>query len=267
VADTVVKRVGTAARAHAARRAAPQAVPNAPAAAQAARTLTRVSGLDALRGLAIVAMAAYHFAFDLRWFGLARIDFEHDPRWIAARSAILASFLLIAGVSLVLASRRPDFQRRFVRNVARIVGAALLVSVASRLAFPQSWIWFGVLHAIAVALLLALPLVHRPRLAFAVGALVVILGALARHPMFDAAWLQWIGFMTHRPYTEDYVPLFPWAGLVLVGVALGHALVQHPGSLRRIEGPAWLRFLGRHSLVTYLVHQPILLGLLWLVAR
>jgi len=118
-----------------------------------------------------------------------------------------------------------------------------------------------------VALLVALPLVHRPRVALAVGTLIVILGVVVRHPMFDAAWLQWVGFMTHRPYTEDYVPLFPWVGLVLVGVALGHALVQHAGALARIEGPGWLRFLGRHSLVTYLVHQPILLGLLWLFAR
>jgi uncharacterized membrane protein len=267
VADAVVKRAGTATRGHAARTPPARAMAKAAPAARAAFALTRVPGLDALRGVAIVAMAAYHFAFDLRWFGLARIDFEHDPRWIAARSAILSSFLLIAGASLVLASRQHDFARRFVRNLARIIGAALLVSVASRLAFPQSWIWFGVLHAIAVALLVALPLVHRPRVALAVGTLIVILGVVVRHPMFDAAWLQWVGFMTHRPYTEDYVPLFPWVGLVLVGVALGHALVQHAGALARIEGPGWLRFLGRHSLVTYLVHQPILLGLLWLFAR
>jgi len=227
----------------------------------------RIAGLDALRGVAIVAMIAYHFCFDLRWFGHARWDFEHDPRWIAARSGILGAFLLLAGVSLALASRRRDARRAFLRQVLRIALAAVLVTVASYLAFPRSFIWFGVLHAIAVSLLLARPLVDRPGAALALGVAIVAAGAIWSHPAFDAPPLQWIGFMTHRPVTEDYVPLFPWTGVLFVGVALGHVVLrQGPGVLAPFARlPRVLPVLGRHSLLVYLVHQPILIGLLWLV--
>ena len=226
----------------------------------------RIGGLDALRGAAIVAMIAYHFCFDLRWFGYARWDFEHDMRWIGARSLILGSFLLLAGVSLVLTARRPDAKRTFVRQLARIAGAALLVSVASYAAFPQTFIRFGVLHAIAVSLLLAWPLTARPRLALALGLVVIATGVAFQHSTFDAPLLHWIGFMTHRPATEDYVPLFPWTGLVLVGTALGHALLRRNFAplAPLARAPRALRWLGRHSLMVYLLHQPLLIGLLWL---
>jgi uncharacterized membrane protein len=229
----------------------------------------RIVGLDALRGLAIVAMIAYHFCFDLRWFGFAQWDFEQDARWIAARSLILGSFLLLAGVSLALAARRVDAGRRFMRHVAQIGGAALLVSAASYLAFPQRYIWFGVLHAIAVTLLLARPLVGHPRAAWILGVVVVAAGLLFWHPVFDGRALGWLGFMTHKPATEDYVPLFPWAGVAFVGVALGERL--HGAGARLLAPfaslPRVLPLLGRHSLLVYLVHQPLLGSLLWLATR
>ena len=239
----------------------------APVAAPVARG--RIAGLDALRGLAIVAMIAYHFCFDLRWFGYARWDFEHDMRWIAARSLILGSFLLLAGVSLVLSAQRPDAQRAFARQVARIAAAALLVTAASYAAFPQTFIRFGVLHAIAVSLLLARPLVPHPRVALALGLGVIAAGVLFHHPAFDAPLLHWIGFMTQRPATEDYVPLFPWAGAMLVGIAVGHVLAHrgYAPLAPLARAPCMLAWLGRHALAVYLVHQPLLIGLLWLARR
>jgi len=231
--------------------------------------MSRIVGVDALRGASIVAMIAYHFCFDLRWFGYAHWDFEHDARWTAARSAILGSFLLLAGVSLVLSAQRPDARRAFVRQVARIAAAALLVSAASYAAFPQTFIRFGVMHAIAVSLLLARPLVAHPRIALVLGLAVVAAGNMFQHAAFDAPLLHWIGFMTHRPATEDYVPLFPWTGLVLIGIALGDALLRRGfaplAPLRR--APRMLAALGRHSLAVYLLHQPLLIGLLWLTRR
>jgi len=230
---------------------------------------SRIPAIDAARGVAIIAMVAYHFCFDLRYFGITHSDFEHDPRWLAARSLILGSFMLIAGVSLVLASRNVDANRRWLAHVAKIAVAALLVTAASAAMFPQSFIWFGVLHAIAVSLLLARPFVSKPALAAIVGMVVLLAGVTLDHPAFDGRALGWIGFMTAKPMTEDYVPLFPWAGVLLLGIAVGDRLlrVQFAPLAALGRSPRWLRFLGRHSLAIYLVHQPVLIGLLWLATR
>jgi uncharacterized membrane protein len=214
-------------------------------------------------------MVVYHFCFDLRYFGFTRSDFEHDWRWLAARSAILSSFLLIAGISAVLAARQPTPLAHWLRHLGVIAAAALLVSAGSALVFPRSFIWFGVLHAIAVSLLVAKPLVQRPWLAAFAGVVVIAAGVAYANPAFDDRWLGWLGFMTAKPATEDYVPLFPWTGVLFLGIALGHVLVRDAfvalAPLSRL--PRWLPFLGRHSLAVYLLHQPLLFGALWLAAR
>ena len=226
----------------------------------------REPALDALRGAAILAMVAYHFSFDLRFFGLTQWDFYRDPFWLNARTLILSSFLLIAGISLVLSGHRRATTARFRRHVGRIAACALTVSAASYLLFPESWIWFGVLHAIAVSLVLARPLARRPALALAIGAAMIAAGNLYSNAMFDNRALGWLGFMTAKPRTEDYVPLFPWAGVLLVGIGTGHALLR--AGLRPIafaaRWPRWMAWLGRHSLAIYMVHQPVFLALLGL---
>jgi uncharacterized membrane protein len=226
---------------------------------------TRIAGLDALRGIAIVAMAIYHFCFDLRYFGVAHWDFEHDARWLGARATILSSFLLIAGISMVLARQNARSDARWLRHSAVIAGAALLVSAASYVMFPRSYIWFGVLHAIAVSLVVARPLVDKPYAAAAIGATVIAFGLAFSHAAFDNRALGWLGFMTAKPVTEDYVPLFPWMGVLLLGVALGHAWIRTRfaalAPLARL--PAALRFLGRHSLADYLLHPPLIRLRLW----
>ena len=229
----------------------------------------RVEGLDALRGVAIVAMVVYHFCFDLRYFGVARWDFEHDIRWLAARTLILSSFLLIAGISAALARRDPAADARWPRHVAVIGGAALLVTAASAMMFPRSFIWFGVLHAIALSLLLARPLIDRPRAALTAGVIVIAAGVMLSSQHFDNRMLGWLGFMTGKPMTEDYVPLFPWSGVLFLGIAAGHALVASNFTMLAplARMPRALRFLGRHSLAVYLVHQPLLLGGLGLAVR
>ena len=225
---------------------------------------SRVGAVDALRGLAIAAMVAFHLAFDLALFRLVRIDFERDLFWVLARGAIVATFMALVGVSLVLAHRQRTSSHRRWRRVAVIAACALLVSAASYAAFPRTWISFGILHAIALSSVIAWPLVARPRLALAIGIAVIAAGVAVAHPAFDAQGLRWIGFATRPPPTEDYVPLFPWLGVTLVGIAAGDALARrdfHPlAALAR--APATLRWLGRHSLAIYMVHQPLLIGTL-----
>jgi uncharacterized membrane protein len=106
-------------------------------------------------------------------------------------------------------------------------------------------------------------------LAAIAGVAVIACGVTFAHPAFDNRLLGWIGFMTAKPSTEDYVPLFPWTGVLLVGIAAGHALVRtrFAALAPLAKVPPLLQWLGRHSLAVYLVHQPVMIGALWLATR
>jgi len=227
----------------------------------------RVAGVDAIRGFALCLMFVYHFAFDLRLYGVIAASFENDPFWLGFRALIVSMFMALVGVSLVLADRAGATPSHFWRRVAVIGACALAVTAASWLAFPRSFIYFGILHCIAVASVLAWPFVRRPRTAFVIGCAVVVAGLALSHPMFDTRPLSVFGFVAHKPITEDYVPLAPWGGVVFIGVALGNLLAVHSfgAAAPLAAAPVWLRWLGRHSLAVYMVHQPILLGVLWLI--
>lgn len=238
---------------------------------------TRFPGIDTLRGAAMLWMTAYHFGFDLNHFGYLRQNFYEDPVWIWQRSGIVSLFLLCAGMGQALAVQQGQRWPRFWRRWAQVAGCALLVSAGSALMFPRSWISFGVLHAMAVALLLTRwLLVHgalRGAVPWVAGVLLIaaapLLGAWLRTQpaalaaAFDSRWLNWLGVVTAKPPTEDYVPLLPWLGVMWLGVGLMQWpawrswLARPPGALGRLLAP-----LGRWSLSYYMLHQPVLIGAL-----
>ena len=233
--------------------------------------------LDVARGVAIVAMIIYHFCFDLAWNGWLEADFGEDWRWLAFRILILGSFLLIAGMSLAIAEAHGQSGHGYWRRVAIITAGALLVTAGSYAMFPESFIYFGVLHAIALMSVVARPLLRLRGALFVLGAAIVVAGVSGASPVFDRPLLQWIGMMTFKPRTEDYVPLFPWFGVFLLGAGLGSRLASSASASaavaawlsgwttpRRLD---WIRWLGRHSLAIYLVHQPLLLGSMLLARR
>ena len=232
--------------------------------------LGRLERLDALRGAAIVWMAAFHFAFDLNHLGLLqpRQDFYGDPLWTVQRTAIVSLFLACAGLSQAVAIAQRQTWPRFWRRWAQIVGCALLVSAGSAWMFPRSWISFGVLHGIAVMLvLLRLTASWRTTVLVALGAVCLLLPQVVAHPVFDTRWTNWVGLVTRKPVTEDFVPLLPWFGVMLWGAAAGRWLMRRHAGLLGGGVPAGLRplaRLGRWSLSFYMLHQPVLIGALWL---
>lgn len=236
--------------------------PAAPAQARA-----RYPAVDALRGGAIVLMVIYHAAWDAHFFAfLPDAVFAHAG-WKYFRFVILSSFLLLVGLSLVLAHGRSFHGIKFGRRLALVVVCAALISAYSRFAFPDQLIFFGVLHCIAVASVIGLALRRAPwPVALAAGAVIIALGAVTI-PSFDTRWLGWIGFMERPPNSRDYVPLVPWAGVVLLGMALGKLVFERgeaPDWLRRHIAAApgtWLTWGGRNSLAVYMIHQPLLFGL------
>lgn len=228
----------------------------------------RIQTVDVARGVAIVLMVCYHFTYDLNHFRLVAVDLYHGAFWLVLRTLIVSLFLTLVGVSLVLASAGGLDRRRYLRRLGVLVACAAAISVITHFMFPGRMVFFGILHLIAFASLAGLLFVGRPRASAVLGVALVLLPQVAAHPFFNQAPLQWIGLMTYKPPTEDYVPVLPWFGVVLIGIALGH-LVQRADWLRSLrQWPASppparvLALLGRHSLLIYLVHQPVLFGVL-----
>ena len=238
-----------------------------PAGAAVGVAAPRFDRLDALRGAAVVWMVGYHFAFDLNTFGLLspRQDFYGDPLWTVQRTAIVTLFLLCAGAGQAAAVEAGQSWRRFWRRWMHVAGCALLVSLGSAWMFPRSWISFGVLHGLALMLIVARLVAPLRAGVWPLAAIALVLPLWLAHPWFDSRWTNWIGLVTRKPVTEDYVPLLPWLGVLLAGLAAGRWLLAHrrdllAGPLARPLQP--LARLGRWSLSVYMLHQPVLIGAL-----
>ncbi len=227
----------------------------------------RLPLLDAARGFGLLLMIIYHAAWDLSWFGYLAADVGSDPGWKAFARVIATLFLMLVGVGLVLAMRAGFNPRRWLRRLATVGIAALAVSIATLWLFPESWIFFGILHHIALASVLALPFVRWPlRAAVVVTVVVIVAPKVVALPLMDAPLLQWIGLGTTVPNSNDFVPLLPWFAAVLAGTVVGRLLLSSPAALDVAARPCdsrigrGLRLAGRHSLLVYLLHQPLLYG-------
>ncbi|NOZ36458.1 MAG: DUF1624 domain-containing protein [Gammaproteobacteria bacterium] len=235
-------------------------------------TSQRYPIIDVLRGLAILMMFSYHFSFDLTYFGFMQQDFYHNPFWLNYRTLIVSLFLSLVGVSLSLATRHGFKTRAYFRRLGLLIFFASLVSIVTYIQFSDRMIFFGILHFIALASVLGLVFIRFYWLNLVLGTGLIILGNQVQNAVFNQPWLQWIGLMTHKPFTEDYVPLLPWFGVVLLGIFVGKLVFQK-------QPQAWLQnwqsqhplmrtlsFGGKHSLLIYMLHQPVFMGLLYLVS-
>jgi uncharacterized membrane protein len=230
----------------------------------------RFAIVDIARGVAIIAMVAYHLCWDLSYFRFIAADVGYDPAWVLIARSILAVFLFLVGVGLVLGHGQAIRWRSFWKRWVFVVAGAVAITVATFFAFPQSFVYFGVLHAIALFSLMGLAFVRTPLwLAIGVAAVVIALPLVYSDALFNEKAWSWIGFWQVPPPTNDLVPVFPWFGVVLLGVIATRlvlasawaprlAAINPPGRLARV-----LAFMGRWSLLIYLVHQPILLGLVY----
>jgi uncharacterized membrane protein len=236
------------------------------------RRSPRLAYIDVARGIAVLAMVAYHFSWDLSERHLIAADVVGNPIWRAFARSIAGSFLILVGISLVLATRDGIRWRPFLRRLVLVLAGAALVSLGTWWFAPDSYVFFGILHMIAVGSVLALPFLFLP--SWLVGVAVVLVGVAPRllaAPVFDQPFLWWLGLAPVPPPTVDFVPVLPWLAPILFGILVGRLLRDHPPKRLTNWRPAgWLpRFLGltgRWSLPVYVVHQPLLMGALMLAA-
>lgn len=223
----------------------------------------------------MVWMTVFHFCYDLNHLGLWPQNFRSDPVWTTQRTLIVSLFLFCAGWGQALAVHQGVGWARFGRRWLQIFGCALLVTLGSWVMFPQSFIYFGVLHGMAVMLLIVRCTWRWGRWLWLAG-LLAVLSPVVAHAWLTAdggavaKWLNspalnWLGWVSRKPFTEDYVPVTPWLGVMWWGMAAGLRWGTHPPVWMTHPLPAgtqWLAVLGRWSLSYYMVHQPIMLGVL-----
>lgn len=238
----------------------------------------RFDTIDTLRGVAIVWMTAYHFFFDLNHAGWLKQNFYADPFWTWQRTAIVSLFLFCAGLGQAVAVTQGQSWARFWKRWAQIAGCALLVTAGSWWMFPKSFIYFGVLHGIAVMLIVVRLTAGWGRWLWVAGAVAIAMKPLAawahvQWPQLDflnlPAW-NWLGLISRKPITEDYVPLIPWLGVMWWGIAAGQWLLEHRRAALQKPLPQAtkpLAWMGRWSLSWYMLHQPILIGLVTLASQ
>lgn len=225
------------------------------------KNYSRSSLLDGLRGFAIVLMVVFHFFYDLTLFELASIPIYTATAWVAFRYIIVSLFLGTVGASLYLHVRRGINWLSYGRRLVLLVAASAIITLTSYLTLKEGYILFGILHLITLSSVLGLVFARLFWLNLVLGIAILWIGFNYGHPFFNQGWLLWFGLRTLATGDADYTPIFPWFGTVLIGIYLTRLL----GERLYYELPRYLSFLalwGRHSLIIYLVHQPILWGLL-----
>jgi uncharacterized membrane protein len=235
---------------------------------QPERSASRFDRLDALRAVAILWMAVFHFCFDLNYFKFIQQNFYGDPFWTVQRSVIVSLFLFCAGLGQAVAWEQGQGWPRFWRRWAQVAGCALLVTAGSYLMFPRSYISFGVLHGIALMLIITRLTARFGPWLWPLGLVAIALPHVVRDSFFDTRFTNWVGLVTRKPVTEDYAPLLPWIGVMWWGLAAGQWVLKNrrewlTGALPAAMSP--LATLGRWSLSFYMLHQPVLIGLLMAV--
>jgi len=232
--------------------------------------MKRIVGIDIFRGLAIVLMVMFHFCYDLNYFKFAHIPLYSSEFWLDFRLVIVNMFLITAGVSLALVHRDGIKWHSVKHRVVTLGLASFLISLVTYFIFPHTWVYFGVIHFILLASIVGLLFVKFPKVALTL-AIAILIGYFFynfnMHPIF-----RYVAPVLHLPmrHTEDLVPFIPWFSATLMGIAifgLGWYNWLFKNRVFEANTPAhkFLATIGKRALLIYLIHQPLLFGLLYAV--
>ena len=219
----------------------------------------RIDELDSLRATALALMLVLNFVTDLNHFGLMNTETGDMWWWLARITASL--FVGISGVSYFLAHRLEyDFTKTFGRT-KRLIFWAFVITIITYIFEPSAYVRFGVLHLLALASIVAFPVARKPEFALGIGLILLII------PLSSNSNLVWLGLRETGFLAVDYFPLNPWLGIFFIGLALASRIYPEGKPLTEIQWPEkWLWF-GRNTLTIYVIHQPILIGLLVLTGQ
>lgn len=228
----------------------------------------RLLWLDAARTTALLAMIAFHLFLDLEFFGVLPPGTTAQGGWTVTAHMIAGSFILLSGISLVTAHEHRFRLQAWAKRIALISGAAALVTAVTYVAFPDRFIYFGILHCIALASLVGNSLLRfQSWLLWTIAAAILIAPFCMKDALFASPWLAWTGLSSEVRPSLDFLPLVPWLACFVIGMALAKSLPLSHWDLPTGIGGRLQRFTwpGKHSLAIYLIHQPMLIGIIWCI--
>ena len=230
-----------------------------------ANSKPRIWELDALRGVCILCVIVVHFLFDLSFFG--GLDLTLPAWYVFLQEYGGAIFVVLSGVCVTLGSKS-------VRRGLIVFACGMLITAVTygmyRLGMSGAdvVVKFGVLHLLGVCMLVYPAFKKLPPAALTVlGLVIAITGYAIRGIIVPQRWLFPLG-LTYEGFTSsDYFPLFPQLGYFLIGAAIGKTAYREkrtplPGSFQKTGIARFFCWCGRQSLFIYLLHQPIVYGLL-----
>lgn len=231
--------------------------------------------IDFLRGLAIIMMILFHLLYDLNYLGVYNLNL-HSGFWLFFARATATIFILLVGISLTLSFSRTKTIRgkiylKYLKRGLKVFSWGLVITLMTCIFLRDCFVVFGVLHLIGISIILAYPFLKLRFWNLLLGIVFISLGIYLKDLTFGFPWLIWLGLTPDNVCAVDFFPIFPWFGVVLIGIFVGNSL--YPGATRKLNlcdqsNSFIIRsfcFLGRHSLLIYLIHQPLLITLLYLL--
>ena len=219
--------------------------------------------IDQIRGLAIILMVVYHLIYDLAYFGYFDFDMNVDDHWRYFRMVIMTLFIGVSGICLSLAYRKQFNLQLFGLRAGKLALCALLISLISLVIFPNSWIFFGILHFLLVSSLVCVCFVRLPVISLLLGLVCLVVSWLELLPFW---WpFEYISQYLPQERPQDYVPLLPWLGIAFISMSMV-SYIPHSWFEIKIPGVLLVQ-LGQRSLMIYMIHQPIIFGVIWLYGR
>ena len=227
--------------------------------------------LDITRGICVLAMIAYHFCWDLGYFGFIDLRLITQGFGLFIAQLIGSSFITIAGISSRILSLSDSFRQKFFKRFLKLVFISAVISTVTFMLNRNSFIFFGILHFLSVCSLINLILIYVKSsfhllLIFLCAAIISI-----SEITFDLPFmLSWLGLNKEIPTTNDFYPLFPWITFYFFGFWSGKIIYEklsqkdYGFSMPIIETNILFKFfeyIGQKALAIYILHQPILFSL------
>ncbi len=218
----------------------------------------RSNFLDSLRGIAVLWMIIFHTAYDLKIFQFIDLDFTQGF-WFSFPRVIAFTFLFCVGLSLYYTHASGIKWKSLQQRTFKLAFSAGAVSLGTYLLFPTQWIFFGTLHCILIGSILGALVVNRRTIAFVI---LILLLTLQYGFGLD---LKWVSRIIHKP-SMDFIPIYPWFWTIVLGILTGPYLSRISWFIKMRPLP-FLNYLGQHSLLIYLIHQPVIFGLIWAFSK